>query len=475
MQTKVNPNLVEVINPATKEVIDSIYVATEEEVDQAIQKANAAKKSWASTPVWKRAEIFNRFANAVDENKEELAKLLCYEAGKPIAQAEGEIDTVSRLFRAFPETAKHLYGKNIPLDHQQGIENDVYLTRREPLGVIVGIIPFNYPADVFSHKVAPALITGNVMIVKPPLDTPLTILKLAELFYQSGLPEGVLQVVNGNGSTVGQRLVSSPLIHGVSLTGGTDTGIKVASSAIKNLNPVMLELGGNDPFIVFEDVDVDRVVNEAIAGRMGMNGQTCIANKRLIIHKSIVKEFTEKLVERVKKLKYGNPIDRTVDVGPLINERALQTVHEQVLHTINQGAELLTGGEIIDNTWYLPTVLTNVKPEFDIARDLEVFGPVFPIIEFETEEEAVSIANNSCYGLNASLFTNDINRAMNISHQIESGIVAVNGTGLYRPDVSYFGGYKMSGYTSKEGLIGALESMTQIKSVAFRNSLQLYK
>lgn len=481
MKTTIDQNVsqykdvIEVINPATKEVIDTVPLAKEEDIEKALHKAVSVKKSWAATPVWKRAEIFNRFADSVDENKEQLANLLCLEAGKPIAQAEAEIETVSRLFRAFPEKAKHLYGVNIPLDHQAGIENDVYLTRREPLGVIVGIIPFNYPADVFSHKVAPALITGNVIIVKPPAETPLTILKLGKLFYESGLPEGVLQVINGSGRIVGQKLVSSPLVNGVSLTGGTDTGIQVAASAIKHLNPVMLELGGSDPFIVFDDVDIDYVVEEAVAGRIAMNGQTCIANKRMIIHSSRVEEFTEKLVSRVKKLKYGNPIDRTVDIGPLINEKALQTVHEQVHHTVKQGAVILTGGNIVDNTWYLPTVLSNVKPEFDIAKDLEVFGPVFPIIQFDNEEEAVSIANSSCYGLNASIFTNDVNRAMNISYQIESGIVAVNGSGVYRPDVSYFGGYKMSGYAGNEGLIGALEGMTQIKSVALRNCLNIYQ
>ena len=466
---------VDVLNPATKEVIGSITLATEEDVDVVLQAAVSAKKSWAATPVWKRAEILNRFANLVDENKEVLAELLSNEAGKPIAQAEGEIGGVSRMFRAFAEKARYLYGMNIPLDHQPGLENDVYITRREPLGVIIGIIPFNYPADIFSHKVAPALATGNVIIVKPPLDTPLTVLQLEELLYEAGLPENVLQVINGLGGTVGQKLVSSPLADAVSLTGGTETGIHVAASAVKQLSHVMLELGGNDPLIVFEDADLNHAVEQTVQGRTGMNGQTCIANKRMIIHHSKIEEFTNLLVEQIKNLKIGDPSDRTVDIGPLINEQALQTVHEQVQHTVKQGAKILVGGEIIENAWYLPTVLSDVKPEFDIARDLEVFGPVFPIISFDTDEEAIAIANNSRYGLNASLFTADVNRALNISYQIESGIVAVNGTGAYRPDIAYFGGYKMSGYGGNEGLIGALEGMTQIKSVALRNSLDIYQ
>lgn len=465
---------IEVSNPSTKKIIGNVALATEKDADEAIKKANAVKKSWASTPVWRRGEILNRFADLVDDNRKDLASTLSLESGKPIDQAEGELTGVARIFRGFVEKARHVYGQNIPLDHQPGMENDVYLTRREPLGVIVGIIPFNYPADIFSHKAAPALATGNVIIVKPPRDTPLTILKLEGLLYESGLPENVLQVINGSGSTVGQKLVSSSDINAVSLTGGTDTGVSVASSAIKQLNRVALELGGNDPLIVFKDADIEEAIEHTLAGRIGMNGQTCIANKRLIVHRSRLEEFTNLLVERVKKLKIGDPLDRSVDVGPIINEEALQIVHEQVQHTIKQGARLLFGGEIVDNTWYLPTVLSEVKPNFDIAQDMEVFGPVFPILTFDADEEAVSIANNSCYGLNGALFTKDVNRAVNIGYQIESGIVSVNGASAYRPDVSYFGGYKMSGYTGNEGFIGAIEGMTQVKSVALRNSLDIY-
>lgn len=465
----------EVLNPATKEVIGKVSLATKEDAKEILANARSAQKPWAAIPVWKRAEILNRFADLVEERKEELATLLSIETGKPIAQAEGEITGVPRIFRGFVEKAKHLYGQNIPLDHQPGMENDVYLTRREPLGVIVGIIPFNYPADIFSHKVAPAIATGNTIIVKPPRDTPLIILKLEELLYEAGLSENVLQVINGPGRIIGQELVASPLISAVSLTGGTDTGIDVATTAIKQLSRVALELGGNDPFIVFEDADIDHAVEQAIAGRIAMNGQTCIANKRLIVHRSKVEQFTSLLVKRVKKLKIGNPQDRSVDIGPLINDDAVQTVHEQVQKTIGQGAKVLVGGDISNGSWYQPTVLVDVEPSFEIAQDMEVFGPVFPIIQFDTDEEAVSIANNSCYGLNGALFTKDVNRAINIGYQIESGIVSVNGASAYRPDVSFFGGYKMSGYTGNEGLIGALEGMTQVKSVALRNSLDIYK
>lgn len=474
MSVQVKKDQFEILNPTTKEVIDVVPIATEEEVDQALSNAVKAKGIWAATPVWKRAQVLQKFADLVEENMKNLSVLLSSEVGKPIIQAKGELTGVVRIFRAYAEKARYLFGQNIPLDHQEGIENDVYITRREPLGVIVGIIPFNYPADIFSHKVAPALATGNAIIIKPPEDAPLTILKLEKYLYEAGLSENALQVLPGEGSIVGQKLVSSPLVNGVSLTGSTEAGILVASSAVKQLARVQLELGGNDPLIVFEDADIDLAVEETVQGRTAMNGQTCIANKRMIIHESKIEKYTEKLVERVKELKIGNPSEESTDIGPLINEEALKRVHKQVQLTVKQGAKVLLGGEIIENTWYPPTVLSNVQPDFDIAQDMEVFGPVFPLISFETEEEALEIANNSCYGLNASVFTKDIDRAMRLGYGIESGIVAINGTGTYRPDISYFGGYKMSGYGGNEGLIGSLEAMTQVKSVAFRNTLNSY-
>lgn len=466
-------NEIEIVNPSTNTVIDTVPAAAAADVDEALQAAKTAKKSWARTPVWKRSEILVRFANIVRENTKELAQLLSRESGKPIAQAEDEIGVAVRLFTSFPEHAKTLYGMNIPLDSQQGIENDVYLTRREPLGVIVGIIPFNFPVDIFSHKVAPALSAGNVAIVKPPEDDPLTVLKLVEYLYEAGLPENVLQVVTGKGN-VGQQLVESPIVDGISFTGSTETGIKVATSGFKHLSRVMLELGGNDPLIVFEDADLEKAVEHAIMGRTPMNGQVCCASKRMIIHRSLVDDFTKMLVTEVEKLKVGDPSEETTTIGPLIHQKALQKVGEQVELTVSQGAKVVSGGERLNNSWYVPTVLSDVNPSCDIAKDMEVFGPVFPVIAFETEEEAIAIANQSKYGLNGGVFTKDVNRAINVAYQVESGIVAVNGTGLYRPDVSFFGGYKSSGI-GREGLIGALEGMTQIKSVALRDSLKIYE
>ncbi|MES9793756.1 aldehyde dehydrogenase family protein, partial [Priestia megaterium] len=337
-KTSQDGNVKEVLNPATKEVIGTVPQASVRDVEEVIESAQRAKKGWAHTPVWKRAEILTKFSNLVEQKRTHLANLLSQEIGKPIEQSGWEIDTAVRLFKSFSEHAKSMQGLNIPLDHQPGIENDVYFTRREPLGVVVGIIPFNFPVDLFSHKVAPALASGNVMIIKPANTAPLTILSLTELLYEAGLPESVLQVVTGSGSLVGDMLAQSSQIDAISLTGSTETGIKVATGAAKSLNRVMLELGGNDPLIVLEDADIDLAVNEAIFGRTLMNGQVCCSNKRMLIHHSKKEEFTHLLVERLNLLKYGNPLDKTVNIGPLIDEQALETVNEQVKKTINQGA-----------------------------------------------------------------------------------------------------------------------------------------
>jgi len=466
-------NVIPIINPATKELIDTVPYATKDDVDKALQSAYETKSVWAKTPVWKRAEILQNFAQKVLDNKESLASLLSKEAGKPIAQARGEIQTVSRLFHSFSEHAKALYGMNIPLDNQAGVENDIYITRKEPLGVIVCIIPFNFPAELFAQKVAPVLATGNVAVVKPPEDDPLTILHLTKLLYEAGLPANVLQVVCGTGHNVGQMLTTSPLVNGISFTGSTPSGIKVAENAAKQLSRVKLELGGNDPLIVCEDANIELAVDQTIFGRLWNNGQVCCANKRMLVHKTKIKDFTELLIAKLSEIKYGDPLDERVQLGPLIHERALHTVHEQVQLTKEQGATIALGGGIVENAYYLPTVLTNVDSTFKVAKDMEIFGPVFPIIPFSTDDEAVAIANSSIYGLNASVFTENINRAVNMGYKIESGTVVINNTGNYRPDYTFFGGYKMSG-VGREGLIGALEEATQIKSVVIRNGLNIY-
>ncbi|MEH6868456.1 aldehyde dehydrogenase family protein [Priestia megaterium] len=462
---------VDVLNPATNEVIDRVPLATKEDVEEALDVARKGFDIWSNTPTHERYDILVRFAELLKEHKSEIAEILTLENGKPLEQSEAEVDTGVRLFKGFAEKSKSLYGISAPLDAQPGLEKDIFFTRREPIGVMGAILPFNFPIDLFSHKVAPALAAGNAVVIKPATEAPLTLIRITELLHQAGVPGSVMQVVTGRGSLIGEVLASSSKVDIVSMTGDTQTGIRVAQNAAKNLSRTFLELGGNDALIVFDDADIDVAVEHAAFGRTWANGQCCCANKRMIIQKNIVDDFTHKLIKKLQEYKLGNPMDRGTKMGPLISQKAANTVKEQIDYTVNQGAQVLYGGERLDNCFLVPTVLGGVTKDMDVARDLEIFGPVLPIIEFGDDLEAINIANNSIYGLSGSVFTKDINRALNTSYKMKTGQVAINGTGLYRPDAAQFGGYKQSGL-GREGLSITLEEMTQVKNIAIRDVLK---
>lgn len=466
MDTKTKQKVIEVRNMATMEVIDTIPAATIEEAEQALQNAREGAKVWARTPIYKRVEIIERFVNALKEKQDELGKLLSAENGKIVSQARAEIGIAAQIFSEFAQESKRLFGQTIPLEIQEGLESDLMITKREPLGVIVGVLPFNFPAELFAHKVGAALAAGNAIIVKPPEDDPLTIMKMADMLHEAGVPKNVLQIVNGYGEDIGAYLTSSPLADAVSFTGSTETGTSIYQNGAKNLSRVFLELGANDALIVCEDGDVDLAVDHAIEGRLLANGQVCCANKRLVVHSSIAEQFTNKLVEKLSKKKVGNQLEEDTDVGPLIHEQAAIRVEEQIQMTIEQGAELLLGGKR-NGAFVEPTVLSRVTKDMDIAKDMEVFGPVFPIITFDTFEEAIDIVNNTKYGLNSSIFTKDMNKAIEAGNRIEAGIVSINGGTCYRPICSAFGGYKKSGI-GREGTSYTLEELTQLKSIVLR-------
>jgi acyl-CoA reductase-like NAD-dependent aldehyde dehydrogenase len=460
----------DVLNPATNEVLDRIPLATAEDVEEALDIAREGFRIWSRTPTHERYEILMRFADLLRKHKRELAEILTLENGKPLAQAESEVDTGVRLFTGFAEMSKSLYGISAPLDAQPGLEKDIFFTRREPLGVMGAILPFNFPIDLFSHKVAPALAAGNAVVIKPSMEAPLSIIRVTELLHEAGVPGSAMQVVTGRGSVVGEILASSPKVQIVSMTGDTQTGIRVAQNAAKNLSRTFLELGGNDALIVYDDADLDLAVEHAAFGRTWANGQCCCANKRMVVQKNVAEDFTHKLIAKLKEYTMGNPMDPSTKLGPLITEKAANTVKQQIDHTLSQGAKLVYGGERVEHCFLTPAVLVDVSKDADVARDLEIFGPVLPIITFNDDAEAVEIANNSIYGLSGSVFTRNIYRALDTACKMQTGQVAINGTGLYRPDVSQFGGYKYSGL-GREGLSVTLEEMTQVKNIAIRNVL----
>ncbi len=458
---------IDVTNPATGKVIDTIPAATKDDIDWAIEEAAKAQKAWAKVPLHQRGSILNRFVELALAHKEELARLLSMETGKPIVEGRNEIDNIPTLFRGFVERAKHFYNETIPEGIEPGMEHTLQIVTREPVGVVACVIPFNFPCDLFDQKVAPALIMGNAAIVKPSTDNPLTLIRLCELLMEAGVTPGAISIVTGRGSKVGGWLCSHPGVDFISLTGSTEVGIETALTASKNLTPSALELGGNDAFIVLEDGDIDLAVEETMFGRFYNTGQVCCASKRFLVHNARKGEFTEKLVARLAKEKQGDPLDETTTIGCLISEKAAIGVEEQVALTVQQGGRVVLGGNR-HGAFYEPTVIVDVPKTADVAKDMEIFGPVVPVIGFDTVEEAIEIANASIFGLSGAVFSADVNAALKVAKQLECGGAVVNGCSFFRSCEMPFGGYKMSGI-GNEGIMCSLEEVTQIKTIVLKN------
>ncbi len=460
-----------VFNPSTHQFIDKVPDAAQKDIERAVEIAVEGKRIWAGTPIYKRAEVLLKFADLMEKHKEELATLSSREMGKPLPQSEDEVDIVARLFRGYVEKMKHLYGKTMPDSAQPGIEKDILFTRREPLGIIVCLVPFNFPLELYAQKAAPALAAGNAIIAKPASDTPLGAIRMTELMLDAGIPENVVQVVTGRGPSAGKWLCSNPKINAISLTGSTEVGTALAGYASNHLHRLFLELGGNDAVIIFDDADIDHAVDECVFGRTFNSGQVCCASKRFLVQKGIADRFTNNLINRLKQLKIGDPFDYATDMGPLVSEKAAENVEKHLAHTIDQGAKCIFGGKRFNKTFFEPTVLIDITPEMDIAKNLEVFGPIFPILRFETLDEAIDIANASQYGLMGGVISDDISKSLTAASKMESGGVVVNGCSVYRTADMPFGGYKKSGM-GREGISYTLEEMTQEKTIVLKGIIK---
>ncbi|MDR2734668.1 MAG: aldehyde dehydrogenase family protein [Spirochaetota bacterium] len=456
-----------VVNPATGKIIDTIPSATEGDVHIAVEKAKQGQKIWARVPAHERGDILLRFVALVEENREKLARMLSDETGKTITEARAEIANIPISFRSFVEKAKHLYGEVIPNGLEKNQERHVLLTVREPVGVVACVIPFNFPCDLFDQKVAPALLAGNAAIVKPSTDNPLTLCMLVELLVKAGVPGGAIQILTGRGFLVGNWLCRHPGVHAITFTGSTEVGIETYKNAAGHLAHAALELGGNDAFIVWKDADLALAVEETIWGRMYNTGQVCCASKRFLIHSSLKEAYTKRLVERIKKIRPGDPADDTAQLGCLINEKAAMDVERQVKLTVSQGGRIILGGKR-SGAFYEPTVITDVPKTADVARDMEIFGPVVPIISFDTLEEAVEIANASRFGLCGCIFTADIKTAWKTAAQLECGGVIINGASFFRSFEMPFGGYKYSGIGT-EGVMSSFDEVTRTKTIVLKN------
>lgn len=459
--------MLQVYNPADGTLVGELPMLDETEFQDVIKKAKEEKTAWAATSVYERSKLMDRFMELVLEQKEELAETLTREMGKPILQARAEIEAAVDITRSFVQRANHLYGQVLNADNQPGYDKDLIFTRREPLGIVACIVPFNYPVKLLIHKVIPALIMGNVVLAKAPSDNPLTIVRICELFQKAGFPEGVIRGFVCSRDLSTKYLIEGEAVQAVSLTGSTRVGVQMSKAGADTLKHMFMELGGNDGTIVREDADVDFAVDEIAKGRMVNAGQTCCACKRILVHRSLKDEFVEKLAKRFAGLKVGNPMDEATDVGTVISEKAAMEVERQIQLTVSQGAVCVAGGTR-NGAFIQPTILDQVTKDMDIAKNMEVFGPVVPVIAFDTDEEALEIINQSCFGLSSGIITKDTEKAIWMGARIEAGTVVLNGQGNYRHTEQGFGGVKMTGH-SREGVSATLEEYSRVKHFVLRS------
>ena len=455
------------INPSTGAVIDTVPCASPEDVDLTIRNAVEGQKQWAAIPFHKRMEILEKFVQLAQQNEEKIARTMAIEGGKPFAQALGEVGRVKDAFRLYMAEARTMYGKTIPLNSEPRGLGDVCFTIFEPLGVIAAICAFNFPGVLFSHKAAAALCAGNSVIIKPASDTPGATMMMTKLLLEAGVPGNTAQCITGSGPVVGDALAADPRVAGVTLTGSTKVGIHVAKLCAAQLKPYSLELGGNDPFVIFDDTDIDEAVQQTLGGRIANAGQICCSSKRFIVHNAIKNAYAEKLAKALSEMKLGDPMDPDTKIGPLINENAAIKVVSQIEHAVSQGAKVLCGGTR-EGCFVTPTVLVDVPKDSSVATDEEIFGPVFPVIGFDTLEEAIEIANNSQYGLSAGIITKDMKKAMAFALAVDSGACVVGGNGNYRLTQQPFNGHKMSGVGS-EGTMYTIQEMVKVKTIVLKD------
>ena len=449
----------DVINPYDGKVIDTIPIAHRQDAELAIESANNAKDSLREMSAFK---ISNKLFNVVEKLKEkrlEFAESLTLEVGKPINESLLEVDRSIETLKLSAEEAKRIYGESVPLDAGMGGKGFFAFTQKEPLGVVAAITPFNYPLNLTIHKIAPAIACKNTVIVKPPTEAPLTVMRFCDLLDEE-FPDGVVNVIPGYGSEVGDHLVISPDVNKISFTGSVTTGLMISQKA--GMKKVTLELGGNDPTVILKDADLDKAVKGIINGAFLNAGQVCMGVKRVIVEDEIADEFAEKLVEATQKLVMGNPMDSKTTLGTLISEKAAIQVEETVNNAVREGAKILTGGNR-DGAFYEATVIDNVAPDMDLVEN-ETFGPVAPIIRVKNIDEAIEVANDTEYGLQAGVFTADYASAMRCAQEIEAGTVFINKQSTFRTDNMPFGGFKNSGI-GKEGIKYAVDEMTKTKLI----------
>ncbi|GLS22795.1 NAD-dependent succinate-semialdehyde dehydrogenase [Labrys miyagiensis] len=433
-------------NPATGELIGTMPDCGKAETARAIEAANAAFPAWRAKTAKERAKILHKLADIVEANADALGMLLTVEQGKSLAEAKGEVNFSAAYVRWFAEEAQRVYGDVIPSPWP----GRRILVTKEPVGVVGAITPWNFPSSMIARKLGPALAAGCTIVIKPAAQTPYSGLAWGALAEMAGIPAGVVNVLTGSASAIGGELTSNPLVRKITFTGSTPIGKLLVEQSAKTLKKVSMELGGNAPFIVFDDADVDRAIEGAMIAKYRNSGQTCVCTNRFLVQSGIHDKFVEKLIAASNALKVGNGLEPGVQQGPLIDEKAVTKVEEHLTDAVSKGAKVVAGGKrhALGGTFFEPTVVTGVTPQMLVARD-ETFGPLAPVFKFETEEEAIQMANDTEFGLASYFYTKDLGRAFRVSEALKYGMVGVN-EGLITTEVAPFGGVKESGM-GKEG------------------------
>lgn len=450
----------EVLNPATGEVIGTVPMMGANETRRAIEAADTAQSTWAKKTGKERSIVLRRWHTLIAENIEDLALLMTHEQGKPIGEAKGEIQSGLDYLEWFAEEAKRVYGDVIP-GH---MADKRLIVIKQPVGVTAAITPWNFPHSMISRKAGPALAAGCPMIVKPAMETPYSALAMAYLAQQAGIPDGIYSVVTGDPIAIGEEMTTNPMVKKISFTGSTRVGKILMKQCADTVKKMSMELGGNAPFIVFDDADIDAAVTGAMMSKYRNSGQTCVCANRLFVQAGVYEAFSQKLAEQVRAIKVGNGLESGVTQGPLISKAAADNTEALVEDAKNKGATVLCGGQRVDadKNFFNPTILTNVNNDMRIANE-EIFAPIAPIFKFDTDEEAVALANRTEYGLAGYFYSRDIGRVWHIAEALEVGMVGVN-TGMLTTELAPFGGVKESGM-GREGSKYGIEEYVETKYI----------
>lgn len=448
--------VITVTNPATGETVGTVPRMGAAETRRAIEAANRALPAWRSLTAKERAVKLRRWFELMMANQEALARLMTVEQGKPLAESRGEIAYAASFIEWFAEEGKRIYGDVIP-GHQT---DKRLLVIKQPIGVTAAITPWNFPAAMITRKAGPALAAGCTMVIKPASQTPFSALAMVALAEQAGIPKGVLSVVTGSAGEVGGELTSNPLVRKLSFTGSTEIGQQLMAECAKDIKKVSLELGGNAPFIVFEDADLDAAVDGALASKYRNAGQTCVCANRLYIQDGVYDAFVDKLKAAVAKLKIGNGLEDGITTGPLIDEKAISKIEEHIADAVSLGAKVVAGGSSLGGNFFEPTILVDVPKNAKVAKE-ETFGPLAPLFRFTDEADVIAQANDTEFGLAAYFYARDLSRVFRVGEALEYGIVGIN-TGIISNEVAPFGGIKASGI-GREGSKYGIEDYLEIK------------